>query len=286
MNSAAEKIIDRLDNIIEDGEQLLLRSIAASEDEIYNALIKILRKYSNGDKLSSSEVSQAFLNRIDSEIEAVLRKVGYYDDVANFLVNFDLIDGNVRKLHKAVNNLTIESALTNPFKKLAIDFTTQNLRSSGISSSFIQPIKEIIVRHVVLGGSLANAEIELSQKVRGIKGGSQGTLQRYVGQVARDGLSQFDGTIQTVIKNRYRLTKINYIGSIVEGTRGQCYKWVNMGVIEESNLQAEIDWVESNIGSTYSGRRISGWIPETTVDNFLINRGGFRCRHRGIATRD
>ena len=106
-----------------------------------------------------------------------------------------------------------------------------------------------------------------------------------MGQVARDALSQYDGTIQTVVRNRYDLQNIRYVGSIVKGSRGQCKKWTEMGLIPFEQLQAEIDWVEARLGSTYKGHRIGGWIAGTTVDTFLMFRGGWRCRHRGVVVR-
>jgi len=49
-----------------------------------------------------------------------------------------------------------------------------------------------------------------------------------------------------------------------------------MGRIEEERLQQEINWAFQN------GQ---GMIPETNPDNFIINRGGYNCRHEAIPVR-
>ena len=105
-------------------------------------------------------------------------------------------------------------------------------------------------------------------------------LTRYVGQVATDALHQFDGSVNQVAKNSLGLNATQYVGSLIEDSRAQCMKWVSMSIIKDSELEEEINWALN--GGRYSNKKCSGMIEGTNPNNFCINRGGWRCRHRAF----
>ncbi|MFN9108950.1 MAG: hypothetical protein ACK5XN_02555, partial [Bacteroidota bacterium] len=100
-----------------------------------------------------------------------------------------------------------------------------------------------------------------------------GLYSRYVKQVSRDALGQFDGQINAKIADEFGLDAFRYVGSIIDDSRSQCVRWVGKRILEKSEMQSEINWANNNG---------SGMIPGTTPENFLVYRGGYNCRHRAI----
>jgi hypothetical protein len=100
--------------------------------------------------------------------------------------------------------------------------------------------------------------------------------------VARDSINQYDGSIQNVIKNELELNDFIYSGSIIKDSRCQCRYWVYKIKLKKEDLIDEIQIALD--GRSLGGCNCSGMIPGTTIDNFAVNRGGYACRHRAIAT--
>jgi len=100
-----------------------------------------------------------------------------------------------------------------------------------------------------------------------------GQLKKYVSQVSRDALNQFDGQVNSRIAEEFGLNAFRYVGSIIEDSRPQCVRWVGKEVLLLDELSNEISWAYSNG---------TGMIPGTTRDNFAVYRGGYNCRHSAI----
>jgi hypothetical protein len=100
-----------------------------------------------------------------------------------------------------------------------------------------------------------------------------GLYSRYVKQISRDALGQFDGQINAIIADEFGLDAFRYVGSIIDDSRAQCVRWVGKRILEKSEMQSEIAWANNNG---------TGMIPGTNPDNFLVFRGGYNCRHRAI----
>ena len=105
-----------------------------------------------------------------------------------------------------------------------------------------------------------------------------GVFERWVGQIARDAVNEYQGGINAQIKVQYDLTDIRYVGSLVEDSRPQCVRWVKElgGRIKGTDLQAEIDWAYDHG---------SGMKPDTNPENFPQKRGGYNCEHIAIPTK-
>jgi hypothetical protein len=169
----------------------------------------------------------------------------------------------------------VSESLVNQQKQFAIDRTVYSLREANVSLRFIDPVKRVLYQRVTTGASLLDTERELRNMIRGAAG-EKGILERWVGQVARDSINQYEGSINTAVKNEFNFKALRYVNSLVSDSRSQCRRWVNMGRIEFTDLPQEIQWAYAN------GK---GMIPDTMTDNFLINRGGYNCRHRAIPVR-
>lgn len=271
--------------IIDRAERTFGASVISIEDDVYLELLKIFDTLTITDgKLSTNQKTEEFLLSLDRRILAVLKKTGYNDAVYQYATNFDLLAKNAIDLQYQFNKINITQSQINPYKRIEVQNMLMRLLGGGINANFITPLREALYRNILFGGSLGEVENTLRTFVISEKD-NDSKLARYVGQVSRDGLSQFDGGIQDRIKDELKLDAIRYVGSLIVDSRAQCIKWVEQGLIKldfafEKDIEAAVDR-----RLFYAGKRASGMYPETNLSNICSNRGGYRCRHRAIATK-
>jgi len=255
-----------------------VRSLSEIEQEIWEAVQKLLFEFkSEGGFLVPDSRSKELIGLINKEIRKILRDAHIKDEVSNFIDDFDLLDKNIKAIQQNLNGIDVKQSIFNAQRQFAIDATVNSLVESNINLKFVDPVKKILYNRVSFGSSVVDAEKQLRQIVVGNKD-HFGVLQRWVGQIARDAINEYQGTINQQIKVQYELTNIRYIGPLVEDSRAQCVRWINQlnGIISDDQLQSEIDWAYRNG---------SGMKPETTPENFCQNRGGWNCIHEAIPVR-
>jgi hypothetical protein len=261
------------EQISNDAVDRLTKGISRVEDEIYAIMRRYLLRFNLEDGTFAAQTATATLiTEMNREIAAAVAKSSLDSEISKFLVNFDQIGENVKAMHQQLSDVTVPNRIINQQKQLAIDSTVYSLKTANVDMRFIDPIKRVLFQRVTTGASLIETERELRRLIQG-GDGNKGMMERWVGQIARDSINQYEGTIHTAVKNEFGFTAIRYVNSLVEDSRAQCQRWVGMGRIEEKDLPAEIQWAYNNG---------SGMIPATFTDNFLINRGGYNCRHRAI----
>lgn len=279
----------KVDKVISQGETL----IATAEDDFINSMYdiekalmrEIMKLFDNIDvkegKLQNSKAAIEFLNSLDGRIDLALKRSGYNDKVRALIKNFDAIKQNNIEVHSLLNKVDIYPSSLNTITKLEIENTIQNLLGSGISVDFKYPIRESLYRNITLGASIQDARKTIEDYIIS-NDGKDSKLLRYTKQVARDSLSQYDGVIQKTIANELKLNDFIYVGSIIIDSRCQCRYWVNKIKLSRDSLIEEIDTAVNK--GDLGGCTCSGMIPGTNIDNFAINRGGYSCRHKAIAT--
>lgn len=279
----------KIDRAIKKGEDIML---LAEEDftegirEIEKVILKEINKIFNdidvkAGKIQSSEAAIRFLASMEKRIDEALKKAGYNSKVKDYLKNFNLIRRNNLDIHSLVNKADIPYESLNAITKLEVENTIDKLLGAGISRDFKFPIREALYRNITLGSSIQDAKKTIEDFIIS-NDGQASKLLRYTTQVARDSINQYDGAIQTVIKNELGLNDFIYSGTIIKDSRCQCRYWVEKGKLPREELIKEI--AIANDGGYLGGCKCSGMIPGTNIDNFAMNRGGYACRHRAIAT--
>lgn len=275
---ATEKeLIDRKLDIYDNADAELLESLKDVEKFVYERVAKLLEKLSKNGKLSYDNLTTAEINKLNKDILEAIESSKYSDRVSEYLRNFDTLDELNKDLIFEVNGIEIENNLE-PLKKDAINNVVNQLTApQSIGAQMATPIKEIVLRSVVAGMEIDQAKKLLKQFIQGDPQ-RLGHLSRYVGQISRDALSQYDGIVNDAIRHEYGLNAYRYVGSLVEDSRPQCVRWVKekKGVLLFSELEKEISWAFNN------GK---GMNPFTTPDNFAAFRGGYNCRHAAIPFR-
>jgi len=278
-NNTADKGIRIMDN----SSIRLSNELKKLEASLFDELMKIFESVNVSEgKLSNNQKAEEFLASIDKRINDKLKKSGYYSAVGNFTKSFDQIAKNIQEMHSVYNAIEIASSQIDPFKRIEVNNTIDKLLGSGLSKDFINPVRQTLYRNIMFGATITETEKNLRDFVIST-GDKDSKLMRYVKQVSRDSISQFDGSVQQAIGNELKLDAKRYVGSLIMDSRAQCIKWVEMGIIPLADLQEEIAWALRN--GTYNGKKAQGMNPETSVATFDIYRGGFNCRHRSIPTK-
>jgi hypothetical protein len=260
---------------MDDSEQRLLRTTGRAEAAVFEELMKFLNsvEFREG-RLSNSDKAQQFLMSLERRIQSALDRSGYTEGVYQYLRDFKKMDANIIALHDKLNGVQITAGQIDPIRRLETGNTLDRLLGSGMAKDFVQPVRQAMYRNILLGGKITDVEETLKTYVVS-SAQADSRLTRYVKQVSRDSISQYDGSVQQKIAQDLQLNATRYVGSLIRDSRKQCRRWVDMAIIMNDDLADEIRWAFNNG---------SGMIPDTTPDTFMIYRGGYNCRHRAIPT--
>lgn len=268
-------IINKKDRRISAANQTFFDSLPATEQRIFAAVSKHVQKFSSdGEKFVFDDGNVLLTNQVERIILDAIQSSKYPSDVNGFLRNFETLKQYNFDIHRDVNDLSPEQLgeLINPIQRGTVEQTLQSLTGSGVSTNFIEPIRTGIYQNIVAGSTKADLEAYLRRYILG-NPDVDGLLSRYVKQVSRDALNQFDGQVNAKIASEFGLDAYRYVGSLIEDSRPQCRRWVAMGVIQSKDLPTEIAWMNANG---------TGAIPGTSPETFSIYRGGYNCRHSAI----
>lgn len=280
----------KIDKLIIGGEKIMLTAeedfTQGIRDDVEVRLLKEIMKILDvvdvkDGKIQTSEAAMQFLARFEKLIDEALKNSGYYSKVKRYLRNFDAVRLNNIEIHSLVNKTDIPYSSLNDITRLEVQNTIDKLLGAGMSRDFKYPIREALFRNITLGSSIQEAKKTIEDYIIS-NDGANSKLLRYTTQVARDSINQYDGSIQTVIQKELELNDFIYSGSIIADSRCQCRYWVNKIKLKRDSLIDEIQIALD--GRSLGGCNCSGMIPGTTIDNFAVNRGGYACRHRAIAT--
>lgn len=269
------KIIEDNESTIVGAEKDFFGELPAVEQKVFNELKKLFGEFNTKDgKIEFDEKNVAIVNQVDTLISNAIRGTRYGKAAAGYLRNFEVLKDNNIKLHNELNGIDAKELdkLVTPMQKAMVEQTLQGLTGTGVNTNFIEPVREGIYKNIVAGASIADLENALQTYILG-NPNVNGLFSRYVKQVSRDALNQFDGQVNARIAEDYGLDAFRYVGSLIEDSRPQCRRWVAKEVLQKSELGNEIAWAQGNG---------TGLIPGTNAENFAVYRGGYNCRHSAI----
>lgn len=258
-------------------EKRLIKDVKSIQDEISRMVDELLFEFEikNGKLVPESDAA-FIIATLNKRIKEIIRDSQLEDEVMKYLDDFDLIDKNLKAIQSGINGIQIPQNIFNTQRTWIIDTTINSLLESNISTKFIQPVKSILYSRVAFGGTVVDAEKQLRALIKG-DSKNLGVFERWVGQVARDALFEYQGAVNAQVKVEYELNALRYVGGLVEDSRCQCRRWVEdyNGILTDKILADEIAWAY---------RYGSGMKPDTNVQNFTQKRGGFNCTHLAIPT--
>lgn len=271
----AKKLIDEKDNYIDNAENDLLSGFDGIEQDILSATMSQVNKMNQSDgKILFDEENLLKLATLSTIIIDAIQNSSYPQKVRDYLDGYDQVALYNYKIQHKVNGLEIVELqkLIAPVKDQIINQVLDGLIGQGVSTQFIKPLSETIYKNIVAGASID----ELKKNIEAVLLSNEqrlGMFKRYVSQISRDSIMQYEGQINSRIADQYGFDAYQYVGSLIKDSRPQCVRWVGMQIILKKDLPKELQFA-TNAGS--------GLIPGTTPDNFVIYRGGYNCRHTAI----
>lgn len=263
--------------IIDDAESELTGGLGSIQDNIFKRVTNILSKFpQKSGNLKYDRETVKLINQLTDSVEQAIKRSKYPETVNDYLLNFDKIsEANI--LLQKTYGITVKPSMLTSLQRGVLQQATNNLLGSGLDINFVQPVKDAMFQHAVAGASIADTELYLRDIISG-NSDRLGLLERYVTQISRDSLSQYDGLIQSRLLKEFDLDCLSFEGSIIKDSRAACVRAVNEfnGILKVEDLQEHIDWAYANS---------SGMIANTTPDNFPANRFGYNCRHTVSAVR-
>lgn len=254
----------------------LLTDATEIEKEILAAIEELLSQFdTKGGKFVRGKDTDKLINGLKGTIDRIIQQSQFPSAVDGFLLNFDQLEENMQAIHQELNKIKVPSSLISKQKVWAIQAVTFNMKEAQVLLNFIDPVKRVLFNYVNSGSGLLEANKEMRRLVLGADK-RNGLIERWIGHAARDAIYQYEGAVNTVIADKYGLERIRYVGSLVEDSRPQCKRWISKKFLKKSELSKEISWAKNNG---------SGMIPTTGPENFMVNRGGYNCRHSAYPTR-
>lgn len=269
-----------LSGTIDDSIEQLIKSATKAQDSIYDMLLQQVENFQieNGAFLKGQNYTQR-LALIQRRITEILNET-YTPSLKQYLGTYSTIEQTNISLQKSYNELVVDKELLTPARRSVYNQAEYYL-SEALADAYVQPAKYLLMQQVTVGGSIQDAKRMLRNWNDGelssgrlSSGRPTPRLQAYANQIATDTIHQYNGTINDIIRDEYKLTKFVYVGDIIKDSRPACRYMVG--------LRRKIDINEvPKILETYP----EGVIPNTTRKNFFIYRGGYNCRHLAMAVK-
>jgi hypothetical protein len=265
---------------MESGIDSFVFNAAQAQEAIAALLLDEINSFDTKDgKFIPNQPIARKIQLIERRMYAILAR--YYDPaLLSYLGVYDLVDSDVKYLHQQVNNISVTAADISTVRTSVYNQAETYLTTS-LADAYVQPAKYLMMQVVTNGKTIKQAksmvknwndgELPAGELTSGMRAPR---LQSYAGQIARDSLFQYNGTVQDNIGKKYKLTKFLYVGGLVEDSRPLCKHLVSLDrKIELKEIPALLLQYPD------------GTIPNTTMENFPVRRGGFNCLHNVMMVR-
>jgi hypothetical protein len=269
------RIINRKDKTIQTAEQRLFDKLDPTNQRVFAAVKKLVNEMNvTGGKIEFDDQNIDIASQIDKTIVQAIQSSDMPSAIAEYLRDFETIKKFNFDVHKDVNDLSEKELedLISPVQKTAVQNTLDGLTGSGVNANFVEPVRQGLFQNIAAGTTKSDLEAYLTNYILG-NPNVDGLYSRYVKQVSRDALNQFDGQVNSRIAEEFDLDAFRYVGSLIDDSRAQCIRWVKKRILQKSDLESEIGWASNNG---------SGMIAGTNAENFAVFRGGYNCRHSAI----
>lgn len=265
---------------MENAVDNIVLSAADAQQIIYEYLLEQINFFeiSNGAFVANQDYRQR-LSIITKQVNAIINKK-YKPSISEYLNTYKTIDETTSGLHKSYNEIVIEKSLLSSARRAVYD-QAEYFLVDGLAAGYIQPAKYLLMQAATNGITIKQARSLLDNWNKGelvtgrlASGKQTPRLQAYAGQIARDSIFQYNGTIQDKIGQQYGLKKFIYVGGLVKDSRPLCKHLV--GLRRKIELKEIPKLIE---------KYPQGVIPGTTEENFPIRRAGYNCIHTVMMVR-
>jgi hypothetical protein len=268
------------DDIIDDVLKEFEKATGAIQEDLYKEItsaIKNLTLDAQGNiKPTIANIKE--IKKITSKLEVrILNNPEYKKSVKNAYRSFNSLTAIQDQLTKKAFGSANLPASLDEIKAISQESLIYDLTESGIKSNVIEAIEMTLIDNVKSGNSFNEMATQIKTLLADTATKNGGKLASYSTQIVTDSLYQYVGNYDKLVGQAFKTKWYKYVGSTIDTTRPLCDHLVGKKYIHESELKGIVD-------GRVDGQQISvaGQIPGTTASNFIVNRGGYNCRHRMI----
>lgn len=277
-------------NIVSTADEDLLSEIAKTQRSIYARIKALAEKLpqANGRFIWDSKSTQ--INQITKTVFDSIRNSTYRNKVDAYLRKFETIEGLNKTIIGETSGISAKALKAldlSDEKKSAINDIVKRITSpDSIESNIATPISKILYQHARFGLPVSDAVEALKEFITKTEA-SDGIITRYIGQISRDSISQYNGVLYQSMQREYNLDAYRYVGGLVRDSRAQCVRWINHndGILDREYLEPELAEATELILSGQRSDRFQGYSKFTmplSFETFSIFRGGHSCLQEAI----
>ena len=287
MAKSFHPIFDIIDGASADFDKV----VEASEKKILQetlSLIKGLETDAQGNiKTTISNLKK--IGVIKTRLTKIANNKQFLAGVAKLIGAFDKIYNEQKKYFDSLSSNFVAhtnyhmgaSSKFELMKSLAAQNVANNLTGAGLSANVTGKISDMLLRAVTTGAKYSDIVSEMHAYLLSTET-SQGALSKYAKTYAVTALGQYTGQNNKLVTDDLGCEWFMYTGSTIETTREFCAHMTKKKYIHISEfadiLAGKIDGHECAI---YDKTGLPhGLIEGTTPENFLVNVGGWNCRHQ------
>jgi hypothetical protein len=286
--ASLDKLIQQSDELREKVITSLLERIPEYEKSILKKVLELLDEYkAENGKFVIEKASRKKLLIIQQEIEAIMKKAGYFKAANVYVADLKKLTDNTILLHEGFNKLELMRSSLTGIERIYIERAVNFLSEGGLNEHFVLPVTNIVNEAITFGYSIGTVRNSLKEFIVGNEDKS-GKLKSYLTTTARDTVTQLQGAQHQTIANEFKMPYLRYVGGLLKDSRGQCVRWKQLEFLPVEQLQEELDMAYANQKAKLEspkGHKWSGLIAGTTPENFLVRRGGWGCLHNAIPVR-
>jgi hypothetical protein len=276
-----KKLIELITNTVEGFNN----SIPGIQKKMLDELLLLTKKLDiKGENISISGSNIKLLAQLQSKLQNIILNPEYIEKVKNYVFSFNQVVSLQHDYFTEITDKFKPPKLASELKKQAVSGVINNLTENGLNANIIDKVKEILRKSITTGGSYASLNQSLTDFIINNKSGD-GHLIKYTKQITTDALNQFSGQYTQIISSDLGYEWFRYSGSNIETTRPFCLACTDRKYFHISELPNVLKGKFEEFikyGGTVNPKTDLpyGFIPNTDVSNFMINRGGYNCGHQ------
>jgi len=277
-----QKVLDAVDNGLIDFNE----AIPAIQEQIYRRLLRFQKELIvQGDTITNSARNIKLLSDLKTDMESIiLDDTDYLESVTKLGKLYEKVDTLNNNYFKALEKKFKPPKVLEAIRKQSVTLMVESMTESGLNTSLITPIREMIMTYTTTGGSYSKMTKELNNFINGTPE-IDGALVKYTKQIATDSINQYTATVNSVISSDLGWEWYRYVGSNIKTTRTFCKALTQKQYYHRSELpkiiKGNFEEFKAMKGQIYDRTGLpEGMYEDTNTSNFPVYRGGYNCGHQ------
>lgn len=284
----SKEIVKKLFDTIESSVNDFNKSLPATQKNIFKEVSELTKQLDlRGDSLKLSINNLKLIVKIKNRIDEIILNPKYLDDVKKYLNSFKEITTLQNEYAREIYTDFTPPKIIKEIQGQSIDRAAGALTEDGVSSIISNGIYDILNTNIKSGAPYSQMVDQIREYIVDIPSG-QGRLAQYAGTYTTDALNTYAANYVQAITIDLGLEWYRYEGALVAGSRCWCRAMVKKEFIHKSEFQALIDGAFSEYDELDcvdgSNGLPQGMKDDTTADNLIEKRGGWKCNHQFIPT--